>query len=127
MASIQSFFLKLFLFSIFTAGVVLLWQQYAAPRFQTELAWLLWGFFIAVTAGIHVVLMKASDESPKKLIIWFMAITGIKLFSYLIIIMIYGLLKGEAALGFVILFLVFYFLYSAFEVASLLKHFKKTN
>ena len=125
MADIKSFFLKLFFFSLVTLGIILLWQQYASERFQTDLAWVLWGFFIAVTAGIHVVLMKANDESPKKLVIWFMAITGIKLFAYLIIILVYGLLKGEAALGFVILFLVLYFLYSAFEVISLLSYFKK--
>lgn len=106
-------------------GVLLLWQQYAAERFQSHLAWFIWGFFIAVTAIIHVVLMKAADESPKKLIVWFMAITGIKLFTYLIIILIYGLLNGADALGFVILFLVFYFLYSAFEVVALLRHLKK--
>ncbi len=127
MASIRSFFVKLLLFSVVTAGIVLLWQDQASERFQTDLAWVIWLFFIAVTAFIHIILMKASDESPKKLIIWFMAITGIKMFAYLIIILIYGLLKGSEALGFVILFLVFYFLYSAFEVVILLRSFKKVN
>jgi hypothetical protein len=108
-------------------GVLLLWQQYASARFQTNLGWVLWLFFIGITALIHIILMKASDNSPKSLITWFMAITGIKLFTYLTIILIYGVLKGEKALGFVMLFLVFYFLYSAFEVVTLLRSFKKTN
>lgn len=108
-------------------GVLLLWQHYASERFQTNLGWVLWVFFIVITALIHIILMKASDNSPKSLITWFMAITGIKLFTYLTIILIYGVLKGEKALGFVMLFLVFYFLYSAFEVTTLLRSFRKAN
>lgn len=108
-------------------GVLLLWQHFAAARFQTNLGWAIWLFFIIITAIIHMVLMKASDNGPKSLITWFMAITGIKLFTYLTIILIYGVLKGEKALGFVILFLVFYFLYSAFEVVTLLRSFKKAS
>lgn len=125
MAFIRSFFIQLIAFSVFAGGILLLWQQYASERFQTHLAWYLLGFFIVVTALIHIVLMKAADENPKKFIIWFMAITGVKLFTYLIIIMIYGLLKGSEALGFVILFLVLYLLYSAFEVVTLLRYLKK--
>ncbi len=125
MAAFNSFFVKLFLFSIGTAGLLLLWQQYASPRFQTDIGWIVWLFFIFVTSLIHIILVKAAESSPRKFLTYFMALTGVKLFGYLIIILIYALLKREAALGFVMLFLVLYFLYSAFEVITLLKHFKK--
>lgn len=55
----------------------------------------------------------------------FMTITGLRLFGYLIIILIYAVLKREAALGFTLLFLLMYFLFSAFEVMTLLRLFKK--
>jgi hypothetical protein len=122
---LRSFFIQLALFSIFTMGVLYFWQQYASLRFQTDLGWLLWGFFIVVTALIHIVLVKSSEQSPRKFITNFMALSGAKLFVYLMVIVIYALLKGKEALGFVILFLVLYFLYSIFEVVTLLKHFKK--
>lgn len=125
MASLKSFSIKLCLFSILTLGVIVLWQKYAPERFQTNSGWFIWGFFMVVTALIHFLLIKASEESPKKFITWFMALTGIKLFLYLIIILLYVLLKGKAALGFVVLFFIFYFLYSAFEIITLLRHFKK--
>lgn len=124
-SSFRSFFIQLSLFSIATMGILLLWQKYASLRFQTDLGWFLWAFFIVVTALIHVVLVKADSQSPRKFVTYFMALTGVKLFGYLIIILIYALLKGKEALGFVILFLVLYFLYSVFEVVTLLKHFKK--
>lgn len=125
LAPLKSFFIQLALFSIFTMGVLYFWQQYASLRFQTDLGWLLWGFFIVVTALIHIVLVRSSEQSPRKFITNFMALSGAKLFVYLMVIVIYALLKGKAALGFVILFLVLYFLYSIFEVVTLLKHFKK--
>lgn len=125
LAPLKSFFIQLVLFSIFTMGILLFWQQYASLRFQTDLGWLLWGFFIVVTALIHIILVKSSEQSPRNFITYFMAITGMKLFGYLTIILIYALFKGKEALGFVILFLVMYFLHSIFEVITLLKHLKK--
>lgn len=125
LAPLRSFFIQLALFSIFTMGVLYFWQQYASLRFQTDLGWLIWGFFIIVTAFIHIVLVRSAEQSPRKFITNFMVLSATKLFVYLMVIVIYALLKGKAALGFVILFLVLYFLYSIFEVVTLLKHFKK--
>lgn len=55
----------------------------------------------------------------------FMAVTGLRLLGYLLIILIYAVLKREAALGFTLLFLLMYFLFSAFEVMTLLRLFRK--
>jgi len=123
--SLKSFFFQLALFSIITLGILLLFQHFASFRFQTDLFWLIWLFFIATTALIHVVLIKAANRDPKKFVPYFMGITGIKLFGYLIIIIIYGLLNRESSVGFIMCFLLSYFLYSGFEVVTLLKHFKK--
>jgi hypothetical protein len=125
LSSFKSFFIKLSLFSIFSLSILLLWQQFASPRFQTNLNWLIWIFFITTTALIHIVLVKASEESPKKFVTSFLALTGLKLFTYLIIILIYALFKRQAALGFVVFFLAMYLLYSMFEIITLLRHFKK--
>ena len=123
--SLRSFFVKLTLFSIVTFGLLYVCQHFASSRFQTDLYWLIWLFFIATTALIHYVLMKAASQDPKKFVTYFMGITGIKLFSYLIIIIIFSLLNRETASGFIMCFLCSYFLYSGFEVVTLLKHFKK--
>lgn len=121
--SLKSFFIQLAIFSVFSITTLLLWQQYASPRFQTNLAWPIWGFFLVTTSLIHITLVRI--ENPKKFIYYFMGLTGIKLFGYLIIILIYALLKREAALGFTIFFLVMYFLHTGLEVFTLLKHFRK--
>ena len=122
---LKSFYLQLFLFSLFAFGIVRLWQQYTSLRFQTNLGWAIVLFFIIASACIHIVLVKSAEQSPKKFIMNFMAITGLRLFGYLVIILIYAVLKREAALGFTMLFLLMYFLFSAFEVLTLIKLFKK--
>jgi len=125
MSSLRSFFFKLSLFSAFTLAVLLIWEFYAAERFQSSLMWPLWMFFVVTTALIHYVLVKVAQKDPKLFVGYFMGITAIKLFGYLIILTIYGLLKREAALGFTLLFLLLYLLYSGFEVVMLMRHFKK--
>lgn len=124
-ASTFRYFLYLGVFSIFTLAGLLLWKTYASPRFQTHLIWAIWLFFILATTALHLFLTRITD--PKKFIIYFMAISGLKMFCYLIIIFIYALLKKEAALGFTLFFITMYFLYSGFEVVLLLKEQKKEN
>lgn len=121
----KSFYLKLAIFSVFTLGILFLWKGYASARFQSDLLLALWVFFIVTTAGIHYLLTSVSDKEPKRFVGYFMGITAMKLFGYLIIIVIYALLKKEAALGFTLWFLTLYLLYSGFEVVMLMKHFKK--
>jgi len=124
-SSLKSFYIKLSIFSIFTVGLLFLWNAYASLRFQSNLMGVLWVFFVLSTAYIHYILVKVSDKNPKNFVGYFMGITAIKLFGYLIIITAYALIKKEAALGFTLWFLVLYLLYSGFEVVMLMKHFKR--
>ena len=117
--SSNSFVAKLAVFSIITFGILYFVQYLSSPHFQTKLFWAIWLFFIVTTALIHFILEKASREDSKKFIVYYMGITGIKLFSYLIIIIIYGLLNRENIQGFAICFLLSYFLYGSFEVIML--------
>lgn len=123
--STKAFYIQLSFFSVFAIAVLCAWQQYTSLRFQTNLGWAIAFFFIIMSALIHSLLVKAAADSPKKFITSFMAITGLRLFGYLIIILIYAVLKREAALGFTLLFLLMYFLFSVFEVLTLLKFLKK--
>lgn len=125
MKSFKSFLLKFGIFSIITLAIPYLWQNYASARFQTNLGLIIWAIFVVVTLLNHYILLKAADESPKKFVTYFMGLTGLRLFLYLIIVLIFAFVMREAALGFTIMFLAFYFLYSAFEVVTLLRFFKK--
>ena len=125
MSSFKSFLLKLTLFSVFTLGLLFLWETYASERFQSNLMFALWVFFVLSTALMHYFLISVSEKNPKLFVGYYMGITAVKLFGYLIIITIYGFIKREAALGFTLWFLALYLLYSVFEVIMLLKYLKK--
>lgn len=124
-SALKSFFIQLSIFSFVTLALLLLWNQYASARFQTETTWFIWVFFIVTTTLIHLFLVKSTEKEPKKFVVNFMLVTAIKLFGYLIIILVYALIKREAALGFTVFFLAMYMLYSGFEVFTLLRHFRK--
>jgi hypothetical protein len=68
--------------------------------------------------------VRVADKDPKRFVGYYMGITAMKLFGYLIIITLYALLNRQAALGFTLIFMLLYLLYSGFEVVMLLKHFK---
>lgn len=123
--NLRSFFIKLFIFSAFTAGILVIWQNFMPARFQGNMLWAVWVFFVFSTGLLHYVLLMAAEKEPRKFVGYFMGLTAIKLFGYLIIITIYALLKREAALGFTLWFLCLYLLYSGFEVVMLMKRFKK--
>src|SRR6476646_6260617 len=125
MAHLKSFSIRLLFFSLFTLALLCFWKQFASDRFQSNMMVPIWIFFIVSTFLIHFILVKAAEKDPNSFVGYFMGITGIKLFGYLIIITIYALLKREVALVFTLWFLVLYLLYSGFEVVMLLKHFKK--
>ena len=124
-AFIKSFLIRLLFFSLIAFGLIFIFQQYGPLRFKTSLYWVILLFFIISKAIIHIVLVNTSNKDSKNFVSLFLGITGIKLFSYLIIIITYGLINREGAAGFILCFLFSYFLFSVFEVASLLKHFKK--
>lgn len=124
-SSSVSYFIRLTLFSFIPFVAVLAWKEYASARFQTNLGEVLILFFMSSTAIIHFTLIANSKTNPKNFIVKYMMVSGLRLFGYLIIILIYALFKRQAALGFTLMFLMLYMLYSAFEVVTLLKFFKK--
>lgn len=123
-STLRPFFIKLTVFSIFTLGILICWQKLAPVRFQTSMDWGIWIFFIMSTLIIHMLLLRVVSD-PKKFARYFMGITGIKLLTYLLIILIYSLLNKETALGFSLFFLAMYVLYSGLEVFTWMKYFRK--
>lgn len=56
-----------------------------------------------------------------------MAISAAKLFLFLMIIMLYGLSGATDVPAFALTFVFLYFIYSAFEISVLTKHFRDKN
>jgi hypothetical protein len=124
-STFKSFLPKLFLFSLIPLAITIAWQKGAAERFQTNLGFGILIFFILITALAHYILIKGAEQNAKNVVTYFMAISGFRLLLYLMIILIYAFIKREEALGFGLLFLTMYMLFSVFEIVSLQKTFNK--
>lgn len=78
-------------------------------------------FFVVLTGLLHYVLLRSLKKNPKLFISYFMTLTGLKMFLYLIILTTYLFLFKEQAKSFVVSFLLFYLLFTAFEAIALFK------
>ncbi len=120
----QGFIKKLFLFSIAIGILVFLWNKNTNEKFYVQDIWFAFAFFIISTLLVHLRMLEAGKKRSGLFVRNFMAVTVIKFFVYLLIIIAYCLLKPAGAVNFSAAFLLLYFLFSAFEVSALRKHFK---
>lgn len=77
-------------------------------------------FFFAVSAIVHRFLLKELDN-PKKFVMRFMMTTTMKLLLYLSVILTFVLLNKSQAVAFVIAFLLFYIIFTVFEVRAFVR------
>ena len=119
----NGFLVKLTIFSIIVAVVFF----FADPLFTGRAAFAghiyIQLFLIAATFLFYAGLMRAGEKSDQAFIRFFMGASGVKMFLFLTIMMIFGLLNKEHAFGFIIHFFIYYLLYTTFEVVVIFKKF----
>lgn len=79
---------------------------------------------MSVTLLMHRYLLMVTDGKPNAFINRFLMMTTVKLLGYLGVITVYALVNRDDAVPFTVTFLVYYIIYSVFEVVALLKHLK---
>jgi len=84
-------------------------------------------FFAAFTAIMHHYLLKSTLGNPKKFIFSFMMFTTVKILLYLAVILIYVLLNRMDAVAFIFAFFLNYFLFTSFEILSVLKYLRQNH
>ncbi len=80
-------------------------------------------FFMAFTLLMHRYLLVSTEGNPKRFVFSFMLITTVKILLYLAIILIYVLFNRSDAIGFIVAFFINYFLFTAFELNTVIKLF----
>ncbi len=96
-----------------SAGAVLL---IPATSEQMQIRLILLSYFTIVSFAFHYGLVKSSIGRPQVFIRYFMAATTIKLFLHLGVIVFYAFSNKEKAYIFILTFMIFYFVFTAFEV-----------
>jgi hypothetical protein len=123
----RRFAFLLFLFTVVITLIGFLVLKYLDPGYYfTGFLFMPLLLFI-ITLGVHRYLIMASLKNKRKFTYRFMGATGLKMFVYLALIVVYLLLDREHAVPFLICFLILYVLYSLFEVLAVLKYLKNNK
>jgi len=84
-------------------------------------------FLYGFTILIHYYLLKSTTVRLARFSVFFMLSTTLKLVIYLVFLVIYLILYKENAINFVIFFLLNYFIFTFYEIKSILKFIKSSE
>jgi hypothetical protein len=123
--SFNKFIYSLAIFSAILAVIALILHFVVPADIIHATLPLLFLLFITVTVLVHYLLLRSTNYSGSKFVSFFMAATFLKLFLYLIIIILYAFLIKKDVVSFILSFFILYMLYTSFEVVMILKQTKK--
>ena len=119
------FFIKLFLFSLIIVIMDYCWNVFMPIEVAVPRIWLIFGFFVVLTIGFHILITNAAKGKPQNFIRFYMGSTALRMMICLIVIVAYRFADKPTVIPFAIGFLGHYILFTIFEVSSLLKTLKK--
>lgn len=125
--AILNYILQSFTISIVLAGSYYLFHKYGFPQFFTSSVYLLIGVLFIINCLFHAFLTHTAVNKSSAFIRYFLASTMLKLFVYIIIILLMVFLGTPLIKVFLVAFLMFYFVYTAHEVFSILQFLKKNS
>jgi phosphatidylglycerophosphate synthase len=101
--------------------------QYYFPHFPVIPAFLLLvtAFLLLVTIMVHVYLIKSSENNPRKFTSKYLGAMGLKMFIYMIFLVVFLFIDRAHAVPFLVSFLVTYAVFTLYEVISILNYLKK--
>ena len=127
MNATSRYLLQYAVFLLLLAGALYFWNIKAPLDRISPAAWPLLGFLALAYLGSHFFMLGANGKKPGVFVRRFMGSTTIRLFLFLGIIVTYAFFNKGTAPVFIVHFLVFYVAFTAFEVASLYRHFRKND
>ncbi len=122
----RHFFLKkLLLFCLVLIGLSLILYDSILKDFYMKVYPLQFTLIALVTLLSHLKLMNAYQLNARRFSTTFLSVTAIKLFIYLMFMIIYLLIDRSKAVNFVLTFLVLYLCFTIFEVFEISNFLKK--
>lgn len=115
-STILSFILKLLLLTLAIGAGFYSLQGYASADYLYPDYAALLCFFFGVTLMLHMGYEKHFKKGSKNFVRFYMLASGIKLFSFLTIIIAYAFIDKDHLKSFALNFLILYFIYTTFEI-----------
>jgi hypothetical protein len=82
-------------------------------------------FLLVVTLLVHAYLLKASENNPRKFTSKYLGAMGLKMFIYLVFLVLILFIDTAHAIPFLVSFLVTYAAFTLYEIISILNYLKK--
>jgi len=120
-----SFLKAIFIFSLILSVFIYLASLFFSSVKIDSITWIILSYFFILTLIFHYGLLRSSQGKPQGFIRYYMAATTFKLFVHIIVLSLYCLFNRQEAVRFIITFLIFYVLFTVFEVTLAAKKFKK--
>jgi hypothetical protein len=122
----KSFLVKLVLFSAVTAIIDYCWNKFV-PGYQIPRPEVIIIIFFLVTAALHYIMVRNKNARPQVIVRYYMSGTVLRLFLYIIILLLYRFIDKPTLVPFAIAFVLHYFLFTGFEVMALMKQFRDSG
>lgn len=113
----HSFIIRLIAMAVVAGACYFFLMQYLPLKLQYHHYYFILFFFTASTIAFHFGLAKSAEAEGKHFIRYYMGATGFKLLLYVAIIVIYAAINKAGVMAFSLCFLLFYVLFTTFEVA----------
>jgi hypothetical protein len=114
--------LSLLFITLFSIAIIISWNKFMPINYQNNHVYFVVVFFSLFSYIAHILLLNAlSAENKNAFTLRFMAMSGVKLFISLFIIIIYAFLNKKQIVSFAIIYLLLYFLFTGFETYFLYK------
>ncbi len=110
--------------ALMALGIVIT-SKFISADLVDSVTWILLVYFVVITFAFHYGLVYSSKGRPQVFIRYYMATTTFKLLLHMGVIIIYALFNKTDAIRFISSFLIFYLIFTGFEVALAWKQFRK--
>lgn len=121
----KSFIIKLALYSILIAIADYSWNANMPAQNIIPKIWAIFGFFVVLTLAFHYFTILAAKGKPQNFIRFYMGSTALRMAICLLVIIVYRFIDKPTLIPFALAFTAHYFLYTIFEVISILRHLRK--
>ena len=122
-SAMKIFLIRLIVFSGIVGVLDFCWNRFVPDYPIPNPAAIILIFFV-ITSAFHYIITKNKEARPQVIVRYYMSGTVIRLFLYIIILLLYRFIDKSTLIPFAIAFILHYFLFTAFEVTALVNQFK---
>ncbi|MBK6446727.1 MAG: hypothetical protein IPG90_16135 [Bacteroidetes bacterium] len=120
----KNYLIQFGIFAGVIALVLFLTGNFIFPGKVDGTSWAIYFYFVILTVLFHVGLLRSAKGRPQVFVRYYIGTTTLKLMLHLGILVLYVLFNKPDAMHFIVTFMIFYFLFTTFEVVLVWKKFR---